>query len=595
MSVHPMSASDTSLRDAALAHAKAGHPVIPLRPRDKRRCTPKGTKPSTDPATVRRWWTRWPDANVGAVLDRLPVVVLDVDGPDGVVSLARLLAQAGLEELPDTYTVTTGRPDGGRHHCYRLPPGAVKLVNQLGQYNPTTPRLDVLFQGLTVAAGSVHKSGAIYTASMTEVPEPSALTELPTALYEVLARRGRPRVSAVASHHHHDAKRLLVQERSAITVVPPPRVLPRYVVNLLNNFSDGRNTRTLMAVTALLRLGLDDRVVIDTVLACPLGGKALEEAHPRVWLQEKIDAARAYRPPSLDREGFWQAVHTSGMSASHIRVLDTLLSRATAGGVVCMSQAWIGLDSAVSSPAGVVRTLIERGWMVVREPPTTDYPAIYRLTIPDPGLDAKSHPPICPSTPYLLSPQWDLRVVFPVEHDAFRCNAGSLHSAYPLLSLLSSEPQDLDTLARWLRVKPRVLQDRTESLVAAGVAALNDRGVALTNHPVGPLLHAVAVKAGTDGSRRRAIKAYKAKCAKWRQARAEAGEVGSPTWRKMRRDELLARMSRGGFSALLEHLGDVDAAVTYLVDSEIAARTQVDEDFVAFLAATDDRSGERAQ
>jgi len=117
----------TALRDAATAHAGAGFHLIPLKAGQKARRTHKGTQPSCDPAVVRRWWTSMPDSNIGIVLDHLLIVVLDVDGPIGRDSLARLLALAGLDHLPATYTVTTGRPDGGRHHWFRLPPGAVKL------------------------------------------------------------------------------------------------------------------------------------------------------------------------------------------------------------------------------------------------------------------------------------------------------------------------------------------------------------------------------------------------------------------------------------------------------------------------------------
>lgn len=165
---------DTALRDAAMAHAQAGYPVIPLKAGQKGRRTPKGTQASCDPAVVRRWWTSMPDSNIGIVLDHLPIVVLDVDGPNGRDSLARLLALAGLDHLPDTYTVTTGRPDGGRHHWFRLPPGAVKLVNKLGFPTSLFPRLDILFQNIAVAPGSVHKSGAVYFGNAPEMPVVSA-------------------------------------------------------------------------------------------------------------------------------------------------------------------------------------------------------------------------------------------------------------------------------------------------------------------------------------------------------------------------------------------------------------------------------------
>jgi len=98
-----------TLLSCAIAHAEAGYPVIPLWPRNKCRRTPAGTAASADLRQVRDWWRRWPDSNVGVVISGLRVMVLDVDGPLGEVSLQTLLEQAGSTALPETYTVTTGR------------------------------------------------------------------------------------------------------------------------------------------------------------------------------------------------------------------------------------------------------------------------------------------------------------------------------------------------------------------------------------------------------------------------------------------------------------------------------------------------------
>jgi Bifunctional DNA primase/polymerase, N-terminal len=510
-----------------------------------------------------------PDSNIGVVLDDVLVVVIDVDGPGGRASLDWLLAQAGLDGLPDTYTVTTGRLDGGKHYWFRLPPGAVKLVNQVGHH--LTPHLDVLFQGHAVGAGSVHKSGAPYRGNISVMPEPSALTELPVAVYEVLAHRGRPKVAGSSRSPRRARPTALVKARTgATTAAINQSGLPQHVKVLLADRSDGRNDRTFKAVISLVRLGLDDQEIVDIVLAAPLGARAYEERNPQSWLQDKIDAAHRYRPPVLDREAFWIAVHTSGMTSSQIRLLDALLCRASDTGFVCMSQAWMGIGSAITSPADVVHTLVEKGWLTVLRPGSVDHPTSYRLSIPDMEADEKSHLKVCPPPFSLPSPsQCGLWVRFLVHHDAFRCKQGSLHPAYPLLTLLRPEPQGMDTLAGWLGGTPRALRDRAKSLVKAGLAVQDADGLSLTSDPVLPLLDAVAVKVGTDGDRLRAIELYFARIAQWRLARAEAGEVGSPTWRKCCRARLMAKLAEGDFATMVEHLdGDVEAVATFLVDQE---------------------------
>jgi len=131
--------------DAALAYARRGWPVLPLHFAVRGACScgehdcgspckhplwqlvPHGFKDATtDLETIRRWWSQFPQANVGIRTGAVSrIVVLDVD-PDkgGEESLARLLAQNG--PLPVTREAATG---GGGRHIYLCHPGE-------GQYVP---------------------------------------------------------------------------------------------------------------------------------------------------------------------------------------------------------------------------------------------------------------------------------------------------------------------------------------------------------------------------------------------------------------------------------------------------------------------------
>jgi len=104
--------------DAALEYASGRMPVFPCNPLDKKPLTAHGFKDATtDEAQIRAWWTRWPNAMVGAPTGSTSGMwVLDVDkdpvrNVDGMVSLMKLIAQHG--ELPETLTAVT--PRGGRH------------------------------------------------------------------------------------------------------------------------------------------------------------------------------------------------------------------------------------------------------------------------------------------------------------------------------------------------------------------------------------------------------------------------------------------------------------------------------------------------
>jgi hypothetical protein len=166
--------TNNRLLEAALGYAALGLAVIPLyQPigggcscRRVAKCDSPGKHPrtkngvkdgSTDPAVIHKWWSSWPDANVGIVTGRPSggLVVLDVDGEKGLASMAQLEQQQG--PLRETWTVTTG--GGGYHYSYLLPAG-VTVNNSAGKL---APGLDIRCDGgYVVAPPSLHASGQRY-------------------------------------------------------------------------------------------------------------------------------------------------------------------------------------------------------------------------------------------------------------------------------------------------------------------------------------------------------------------------------------------------------------------------------------------------
>lgn len=439
-----------------------------------------------------------------------------------------------------------------------------------------------MFQGLVVAPGSVHRSGRVYYGSAPTVPTVADLAELPEPLYEVLARRGRPKVAEPATtsgvlSRTRPASVMSVNLLSLDTTgTEHIKDLPCQVTQLLSDSSDGRNRRTLRAVTAMVRLGWADQRIVQVVLSSPLGSKAREQTNPVTWLQDKISWGRKYDPTPLDKIEYWWAVHTSGMSPGKIRILDVLLAVSSATGVVTRSQGWLAIDAAVGSTAHAIKELVRDGWMLVVRPPTTDVPTTYRLLRPDENLHPHQGLYLQREVPHHSPPtQLRLRVAFPVavvRHDAFRCRQGSLHSAYPLLTLLRPEPQPVDRLADLLKVTGRAFNERLALLVRADIAVITRDGVAKTERPLIPLLDAAAVRAGTAGSRDNAIAAYYAKLERWRQDREQARIVGSPVWRRIVGKNYLDAIGRGFYDVVLpayDH--DAERLADWLVDTEAAA------------------------
>ena len=160
---------------AALRYARRGWHVFPLHTCDAEgRCdccdlsedhrkragkhprTPHGhLDATTDPEQIRAWWRRWPDANIGCWTGPSGLAVLDVDGPAGAESLARLLAEHG--EFPPTPEVRT--PSGGRH-LYFAAPDDVALAPKVGALQGLDVRAESSF---TVLPPSRGWTGQLYT------------------------------------------------------------------------------------------------------------------------------------------------------------------------------------------------------------------------------------------------------------------------------------------------------------------------------------------------------------------------------------------------------------------------------------------------
>jgi hypothetical protein len=129
-----------ALLDAALAYAARGIPVYPAHwPRPimggaRLGCScPRGPEcdrpakhplvrhgvndATTNQAQLKRWWQRWPDANIGLATG-VVFDALDVDGPAGVAALSQLACTANLRLHGPL--VRTG---GGGWHSWFAPTG----------------------------------------------------------------------------------------------------------------------------------------------------------------------------------------------------------------------------------------------------------------------------------------------------------------------------------------------------------------------------------------------------------------------------------------------------------------------------------------
>jgi len=140
---------------AALAYAALGWRVHPIKPGEKTPLVKAWQKNATvDPATIKQWWDKWPNANIGiAVGEGSGFFVLDIDGVDGELSFAELETEIG--KLPKTLEARTG--SGGRHLLFLMPQRDIRNKQSF------MPKLDIRGNGgYIVVAPSIHPNGNRY-------------------------------------------------------------------------------------------------------------------------------------------------------------------------------------------------------------------------------------------------------------------------------------------------------------------------------------------------------------------------------------------------------------------------------------------------
>lgn len=173
--------SPSPLLDAALAYAARGWAVFPCEPCGKKPLTANGFKDATiDERTIRAWWAKWPDANIGSPMGGSRIVI-DMDGPEADAPMRDLERKHG--PLPKTLEAKTGR---GRH-LYFNPEGA-KIKPSAGVLGPY---LDIRGErSYAILPPSVHANGTRY-----EWANEAPIATLPEAWRKLLSAPERPKTN----------------------------------------------------------------------------------------------------------------------------------------------------------------------------------------------------------------------------------------------------------------------------------------------------------------------------------------------------------------------------------------------------------------
>jgi len=167
---------------AAIEYARMGWRVFPLSGKHPLPGTHGHLDATTNKNRIRRWWARYPDANIGIACDSQngPIVV-DVDGPTGMAFIESL-------SLPVTAEATSRRRD--RKHLYFHPNGTAyrRMIKPIPGI-----ALDILGDGgYVVAPPSIHPD----TGKTYRWLNDNDTVEFPQALKEVLQKNTKKKQRA---------------------------------------------------------------------------------------------------------------------------------------------------------------------------------------------------------------------------------------------------------------------------------------------------------------------------------------------------------------------------------------------------------------
>ena len=171
--------------DAALTYADRGWAVLPLRGKLPAIPKAKGGRgvhdATTNSDTIKAWWEKYPDANIGVATGRASGFwVLDVDGDEGEQSLAELQGEHG--PIPDTVEQLTGN---GRHLLFRFNGEQIKNSVKI------LPGLDTRADGGYIVVAPSHHQGAgrPYIWEVDHDPEDTEAANAPEWLLELVAEK----------------------------------------------------------------------------------------------------------------------------------------------------------------------------------------------------------------------------------------------------------------------------------------------------------------------------------------------------------------------------------------------------------------------
>ena len=235
---------------------------------------------TTDTDTIRRWWQKWPSANIGIDCGKSGLLVLDADTYKDSFEGDRLLSRS------DEKTVITLTGGGGSHLWYKMPEG-----KEWGNHNNGLPAgIDIRGAGgYVVAAPSLHESGKRYTfqgghelGTIDLLPVPGWLTDLLVAAAKFsLSQDGLSVRFTETTTARPDLDALNLSANTLHTINHPP--------------ARGQRSEADMSVcVALCYAGATDNDILAVFQHFPIGTAGKFAGRGLNYLERTVTNARSY-------------------------------------------------------------------------------------------------------------------------------------------------------------------------------------------------------------------------------------------------------------------------------------------------------------
>ena len=279
----PSAPESADLLSWALYYAGLGWPIHPLVPGAKKPLLKDWPhRASTDPAAIRAWWARRPDANIGLATGALVVVDLDVKaGSDGI----RAWEDLGIRGD----TVASCTPSGGLHLFYAA--NGAEVGSSAGRL---APGIDLRGRGgYVVLPPSVLDDSRAWTwqhppAERAPIPLPHELLALLAGSAPLPAASASPAPAPDLARGGPYALAALSAELARLAAAPPGR-------------RNDQLNRSAYSLGRLVGSGLLDRPLVQARLEEAALGIGLDPAEIGPTIRSGLDAGERHprRPPPI--------------------------------------------------------------------------------------------------------------------------------------------------------------------------------------------------------------------------------------------------------------------------------------------------------